>query len=223
MKLVISGRRLRVRLMDKKKEKGQPELGDIPSIENLQVELARVESGRNFRKALLNIAGVLIVVAAVAALAVTRIFVLIKVNGSSMSPTFEADEVIFLHQTEEIEPGDIIGFYYGGNIFLKRVIGTSGDKIDIDKKGSVYVNDELLEEPYLAKSSLGKCELDFPYQVPDGMYFVLGDNRAVSLDSRIRSIGCVQNEQIVGKAVVRVWPLTRIGRDFEAHADSNRN
>lgn len=220
MKPVISERRHRVRLMDKEKEKGQPELGDIPSIENLQVELARVESGRNFRKALLNIAGILIVVAALAALAVTRIFVLIKVNGSSMSPTFEANEVIFLHQTEKIEAGDIIGFYYGGNIFLKRVIGTSGDKIEIDKKGSVYVNDELLEEPYLEKYSLGKCEIDFPYQVPDGMYFVLGDNRAVSLDSRIKSIGCVQSEQIVGKAVVRVWPFTRMGRDFGAHADS---
>lgn len=208
-----------MRRMDKKREKGQPELGDIPSIENLQMELARVESGRNFRKALLNIAGALVVAAAVTALVVTRIFVLIKVNGSSMSPTFEAGEVIFLHQTGKIEQGDIIGFYYGGNIFLKRIIGMPGDRINIDKKGSVYVNDELLEEPYLEKSSLGKCELDFPYQVPEGMYFVLGDNRAVSLDSRIKSIGCVQNEQIVGKAVIRVWPLTKIRRDFEKRSD----
>lgn len=199
-----------MRFMAKEKEKEQPKLTDIPSIENLQVELARVESGRNFRKALLNIAGVLVVVAAVAALVVTRVFVLIKVNGSSMSPTYEAGEVLFLRQTDDIEPGDIIGFYYGGNVFLKRVIGTSGDQIDIDQKGNVYVNDELLDEPYLTKKSLGKCELEFPYKVPKGMYFVLGDNRAVSLDSRIKSIGCVQSEQIVGKAVIRVWPLTRV-------------
>ena len=183
---------------------------EIPSVELLKQELARVDSRRNFRKALLNIAGVLTVAAAIAALVVTRVFVLIQVNGSSMSPTFEAGEVIFLRQTKEVEEGDVIGFYYGGNIFLKRVIGTSGDNIDIDQKGNVYVNDVLLNESYLTKKDLGKCELDFPYQVPEGMYFVLGDNRAVSLDSRIKSIGCVQSDQIVGKAEIRVWPLARI-------------
>lgn len=190
-------------------DKEKPEL-EIPSIELLEKELARVDSRRNFRRTLLNIAGMLTVAAAVAALILTRVFVLIQVNGSSMSPAFETGEVLFLYQTKEIEAGDTIGFYYGGNIFLKRVIGMSGDHIDIDEKGNVYVNDELLEEPYLAHKDLGKCELEFPYEVPEGMYFVLGDNRAVSLDSRIKSIGCVQSDQIVGKAVIRVWPLTRI-------------
>lgn len=190
-------------------DKEKPEL-EIPSVELLKQELARVDSRRNFRRTLLNIAGVLIVVAAIAALIATRVFVLIKVNGSSMSPAFEAGEVIILRQTKEIGAGDTIGFYYGGNIFLKRVIGTSGDNIDIDQKGNVYVNGELLDEPYLTKKDLGKCELEFPYQVPEGMYFVMGDNRAVSLDSRIKSIGCVQSDQIVGKTVIRVWPLTRI-------------
>lgn len=189
--------------------KKKPEM-EIPSIELLQQELARVDSRRGFRKTLLNIAGALTVIAAVAALVLTRIFVLIQVNGSSMSPTFESGEVIFLYQTNEIKAGDIIGFYYGGNIFLKRVIGTSGDNIDIDQKGNVYVNDELLEEPYLTRKDLGKCELEFPYRVPDKMYFVLGDNRAVSLDSRIKSIGCVQSDQIVGKVAIRMWPLSRI-------------
>lgn len=190
-------------------EQNKPEV-EIPPIELLRMELARVETRRNFRRMLLNIAGVLTVAAAVAALMATRIFVLIQVNGSSMSPTYEAGEVLFLCQTKEIEAGDVIGFYYGGNIFLKRVIGTPGDKIDIDQKGNVYVNDELLEEAYLAKKDLGKCELEFPYEVPDGMYFVLGDNRAVSLDSRIKSIGCVQSDQIVGRVVIRVWPLARV-------------
>ena len=158
----------------------------------------------------MNIAGVLIVAAAIAALIATQVFVLIRVNGSSMSPTFEAEEIIILRRTQEVKAGDTIGFYYGGSIFLKRVIGTAGDKIDIDQKGNVYVNDELLEEPYLKNKNLGKCELEFPYQVPEGMYFVLGDNRAVSLDSRIKSIGCVQSDQIVGRTVIRVWPLTRV-------------
>ena len=190
-------------------DKEKPEI-EIPSIELLKMELARVESRRNFRKTLLNIAGVLIVAAAIAALIATQVFVLIRVNGSSMSPTFEAEEIIILRRTQEVKAGDTIGFYYGGSIFLKRVIGTAGDKIDIDQKGNVYVNDELLDEPYLTKKSLGKCELEFPYKVPKGMYFVLGDNRAVSLDSRIKSIGCVQSDQIVGRTVIRVWPLTRV-------------
>ncbi|MEY8508925.1 signal peptidase I [Lachnospiraceae bacterium 42-17] len=190
-------------------DKEKPEI-EIPSIELLKMELARVESRRNFRKTLLNIAGVLIVAAAIAALIATQVFVLIRVNGSSMSPTFEAEEIIILRRTQEVKAGDTIGFYYGGSIFLKRVIGTAGDKIDIDQKGNVYVNDELLEEPYLKNKNLGKCELEFPHQVPEGMYFVLGDNRAVSLDSRIKSIGCVQSDQIVGRTVIRVWPLTRV-------------
>lgn len=190
-------------------DKEKPEI-EIPSIELLKMELARVESRRNFRKTLLNIAGVLIVAAAIAALIATQVFVLIRVNGSSMSPTFEAEEIIILRRTQEVKAGDTIGFYYGGSIFLKRVIGTAGDKIDIDQEGNVYVNDELLEEPYLKNKNLGKCELEFPYQVPEGMYFVLGDNRAVSLDSRIKSIGCVQSDQIVGRTVIRVWPLTRV-------------
>lgn len=205
---VIEWALYRVSFMDNTEQK-KPEAG-IPSIELLRVELARVESRRSFRKTLLNIAGVLTVAAAIAALVATRVFVLIQVSGSSMSPTYEAEEVIFVRQNSKIEAGDVIGFYYGGNIFLKRVIGTSGDQIDIDQEGNVYVNDELLEEPYLKKKSLGKCELEFPYQVPEGMYFVLGDNRAVSLDSRIKSIGCVQSDQVVGKVVIRVWPLTRI-------------
>ena len=190
-------------------DKEKPEI-EIPSIELHKMELARVESRRNFRKTLLNIAGVLIVAAAIAALIATQVFVLIRVNGSSMSPTFEAEEIIILRRTQEVKAGDTIGFYYGGSIFLKRVIGTAGDKIDIDQKGNVYVNDELLEEPYLKNKNLGKCELEFPHQVPEGMYFVLGDNRAVSLDSRIKSIGCVQSDQIVGRTVIRVWPLTRV-------------
>lgn len=183
----------------------------IPPIDLLREELEREESKYNFRKTLLNIAGVLTVTAAVAVLIATRLLILIQVNGVSMAPTLEKGEIIFLQQTKEVKTGDVIGFYYGGRVLLKRVIAGGGDYIEIDNEGKVYVNDKKLEEPYLMGQSLGKCELDFPYQVPEGMLFVLGDNRAVSMDSRIKAIGCVEKDQIVGKVVFRAWPLTRMG------------
>ena len=183
----------------------------IPPIDLLREELEREESKYNFRKTLLNIAGVLTVTAAVAGLIATRLLILIQVNGVSMAPTLEKGEIIFLQQTKEVKTGDVIGFYYGGRVLLKRVIAGGGDYIEIDNEGNVYVNDKKLEEPYLMGQSLGKCELDFPYQVPEGMLFVLGDNRAVSMDSRIKAIGCVEKDQIVGKVVFRAWPLTRMG------------
>lgn len=183
----------------------------IPPIDLLREELEREESKYNFRKTLLNIAGVLTVTAAVAVLIATRLLILVQVNGVSMAPTLEKDEIIFLRQTKEVKAGDVIGFYYGGRVLLKRVIAGGGDYIEIDNEGNVYVNDKKLEESYLMGQSLGKCELDFPYQVPEGMLFVLGDNRAVSMDSRIKAIGCVEKDQIVGKVVFRAWPLTRMG------------
>ena len=183
---------------------------EIPSIESLREELAREESKHSFRRTLWNIAGVLVVIAAVSALMATRLFVLIRINGDSMKPTLENEEIVFLRQTKDIETGDIVGFYYGGRILLKRAVGSAGDEIEIDKEGNVFVNGGKIDEPYLDKKDLGRCELEFPYQVPEGMYFVLGDNRAVSLDSRIKSIGCVQSDQIVGRTVIRVWPLTRV-------------
>lgn len=183
----------------------------IPPIDLLREELEREESKYNFRKTFLNIAGVLTVTAAVAVLIATRLLILVQVNGVSMAPTLEKDEIIFLRQTKEVKVDDVIGFYYGGRVLLKRVIACGGDYIEIDKEGNVYVNDEKLEEPYLMDQSLGKCELNFPYQVPEEMLFVLGDNRAVSMDSRIKSIGCVEKDQIVGKVIFRAWPLTRMG------------
>lgn len=184
---------------------------EIPPIEFIREELEREEARYSFRKTLWNIAAVLIVAAAVTALIATRLFVLIQINGNSMEPTMAEDEVIFIRQTKEVEAGDIIGFYYGGRILLKRAIGSEGDQINIDMDGNVYVNGKMLEEPYLAEKSQGKCDLDFPCEVPEGMFFVLGDNRSVSVDSRIRSIGCVDRDQIVGKAVFRAWPIDRMG------------
>lgn len=184
---------------------------EIPSIELLREELEREESRYQFRRVILTIAGILAVAAAITALLATRLFVLLQINGSSMMPTLAEGEVVILRQTKNIEMGDIVGFYYGGKILLKRAIGSAGDYIDIDEKGNVYVNNEMIDEPYLTEKRLGKCELDFPYQVPEGMIFVLGDNRAVSMDSRMKSIGCVESDQIVGKVAFRAWPFGRIG------------
>ena len=183
----------------------------IPPIEFLRAELVREEARYSFRKTLWNIAVLLTAAAAVTALVTTRLFVLIQINGSSMAPTLVNGEIIFLRQTKKVEPGDMIGFYYGGRILLKRVIGSGGDQIEIDSEGNVYVNGGMIDEPYLAEKSPGKCDLEFPCEVPEGMVFVLGDNRAISIDSRIRSIGCVEENQIVGKTAFRVWPPDRMG------------
>lgn len=184
---------------------------EIPPLDFLRMELAREEARHEFRRSLLHVAGVLTVAAAVAALVATRIFMLLQINGMSMSPTLEEGEIIMVRQTKDIEKGDIVGFYYGGKVLLKRVIGSGGDTIDIDEEGNVYVNGGILDEPYLKDKGLGKCELVFPYEVSEGMIFVLGDNREVSMDSRIRVIGCVDESQIAGKAEYRIWPLARMG------------
>ncbi len=183
---------------------------EIPSLALLRVELARVEAEREFRRTMLTIAGILTVAAAIAALMVTRLFMILEVNGSSMRPTLEEKEIIFLYQTKSVEVGDVIGFYYGGEVLLKRVIGNAGDYIEIDQEGNVYVNGDMIDEPYLEEKDFGKCNLEFPYQVPEGMIFVLGDNRVESVHSRMRAIGCVERSQIVGKVVCRVWPLGRL-------------
>ena len=184
---------------------------EIPSIELLRKELEREESRYHFRRAILTITGILVVAAAITALLATRLFVLLEINGASMTPTLNEGEIVILRQTKDIKAGDLVGFYYGGKILLKRAIGSAGDYIDIDEEGNVYVNNEMIDEPYLGEKKLGRCELDFPYQVPEGMIFVLGDNRAVSIDSRIKAIGCVENGQIVGKVAFRAWPFARIG------------
>ncbi len=198
--------------MDKEKDRKQEiDLSMIPPINELRMELSREEAKYEFRRALLNIAGALTVAAAIAALLLTRFLILLQVNGSSMMPTLADGEIVILRQTKEIEKGDIIGFYYGGKILLKRVTGSAGDEIDIDQEGNVYVNGTVIDEPYVSEKKRGKCDQDFPYQIPEEMVFVLGDNRAVSIDSRMKSIGCVERGQIVGKVVLRAWPLAHVG------------
>lgn len=128
-----------------------------------------------------------------------------------MSPSLEHDEIVILLKSKNFDRGDIVGFYYQGKILLKRVIALPGDEVAIDAEGNVYVNGEILEEPYISEKSLGDCDIEFPYTVPETSYFVLGDQRINSVDSRNSNIGAISRDDIIGKVFIRVWPINKIG------------
>jgi signal peptidase I len=153
----------------------------------------------------------LITVAAIAVLIATLWMPVLEIYGTSMTPTLNDGEIVISLKTNDINTGDVVAFYYNNKILVKRVIAKSGDWIKIDKDGTVTVNGEVLDEPYVNEKSLGECDLTFPYQVPDGRVFVMGDHRSVSVDSRSSSMGCVSEEQIVGKLVFKVWPTKDVG------------
>ena len=183
----------------------------IPSLEEIQKERKRIRKSDYYRQSLRSTVSVLVVVAAVAVLIATLFLPILQISGDSMSPTLEHDEIIVLLKTKEFDRGDLVGFYYQGKILLKRVIALPEDEVAIDADGNVYVNGELLEEPYVTDKGLGDCDLEFPYKVPGTGYFVLGDQRSNSVDSRNSVIGAISREDIIGKIFVRVWPLSEIG------------
>lgn len=184
---------------------------EIPTAEQLEAELKRVKYKSRYRSVLHGTICTLIVVAAVAILAATLWLPVLQIYGNSMTPTLQDGQIIFTVKTSDFELGDIIAFYYNNKILVKRVICGPGDWIDISEDGTVYVNDVRMEEPYLAEQALGDCNIDLPFQVPDGRFFVMGDHRSTSVDSRNTAVGCVSQEQIVGKIVFRIWPMNRIG------------
>ena len=153
----------------------------------------------------------LITVAAIAVLVATLWLPVLQIYGSSMTPTLQDGEIIFSVKTADLEPGDIVAFYYNNKILVKRVICGPGDWVNIDEDGTVYVNEVRLKEPYLAEKALGDCNIELPYQVPDGKIFVMGTTAPTSVDSRNTAVGCVAQEQIVGKIIFRIWPLNRLG------------
>ena len=182
----------------------------VPTTEELGAELERVRGRKRFLKLLYNTVASLIVVAAVAVLVSMLFLPALRVTGVSMTPTLHNDELVVCRRIGGFEKGDRIAFYHNNKILLKRVIGVAGDVIDIKNDGSVYVNGEKLDEPYVDSLSYGTCDIELPYQVPDNRYFVMGDHRSESIDSRTKEIGCIVEEMIIGKVIWCIWPLDSI-------------
>lgn len=187
--------------------------GALPSTEMIREEYERVDYNRRFRGTVRSTTNILIVVAAVAVLVAVLLLPILRIYGTSMHGTLDSGDLVVSVKNSKFKTGDIIAFYYNNNILVKRVIGNSGDWVDVDLDGNVFVNQQQIDEPYLEAKSYGEdnTNIDLPYQVPEDKIFVMGDNRSVSIDSRNSSIGCVSSEQVVGKIVFRVWPLTRFG------------
>lgn len=182
----------------------------IPSAEEVAEERERLSSHREFRRVLRSTLYVVTAAVAIAVLLATLLLPVMQITGASMEPTLDNGEVVLLWRTDQFTTGDLCGFYYQNKILIKRVIGVPGDWVNIDGNGRVYVNDVLLDEPYVSSYSLGECDIQFPYQVPDNKFFVLGDHRDVSIDSRSTTVGCVDKDMIVGRVILRVWPLSKI-------------
>lgn len=188
-------------------EKKQP----LPELSLLEAELERERYKNKYGKVLRSTALSLIVVAAAAVLIAVLLLPVLQISGSSMTESLQDGDIVVALNSSGYKTGDVIAFYYNNNILVKRVIASSGDWVDIDEKGNVYVNDEPLEEPYITEKSLGDCNITLPYQVPDERCFVMGDHRATSIDSRNTAVGCVSNDMVIGKILVRVWPLSELG------------
>ena len=184
---------------------------DMPSSEQVEAELNRVKYRRRYHRVLRSTVYILVIVAAAAILAATLWLPVLQIYGNSMTPTLKDGEILYTVKSSDLKVGDIVAFYYNNKILVKRMICSAGDWIDIDEDGTVYVNDKELEEPYLVEKALGDCNIELPYQVPDGKIFVMGDRRSTSVDSRNTAVGCVAREQIVGKIIFRIWPLKRLG------------
>ena len=182
-----------------------------PTLDELKKELKRVNNKKEYRKVLRNSLIVVVVVAALAVLISSFIVTVLKVTGDSMTPTMDTGDIVIAQNSGEFEPGDLLAFYYNNKVLVKRVLGSPGDWINIDENGIVSVNGVEIQEDYVSDRSLEPTDITFPYQVPENRFFVLGDHRNVSIDSRSTVVGCVTREQLIGKVVFRVFPLNKFG------------
>lgn len=184
----------------------------LPELDQLEKELKRERYKVRYAAVVRSTVYTLIIVAAAAVLVATLWLPVLQIYGSSMSPTLEQGDIVVSSKTQEYKQGDIIAFYYNNKILIKRVIALPGEWVDIKQDGTVLVNGRKIDEPYLIDRAKGDCDIDLPYQVPESRVFVMGDYRSVSVDSRSTTVGCVAEEQIVGKLVLRIWPLNTMTR-----------
>ncbi len=185
---------------------------EMPSVAQLEAEVGRLKYHSRYRSVLTSTVYTLVVVAAVAVLVATIWMPVLQIYGASMTPTVVEGDIVVSVKAGSMEQGELVAFYTGNKILVKRCIAGPGQWVDIDDEGNVYVDGELLDEPYLTEKAKGDCNIELPYQVPDNRYFCMGDHRATSVDSRHTEIGCVSEEQIVGKIVFRIWPLSGFGK-----------
>ena len=183
----------------------------LPTTGQISRELKRVRYNTGFSGMLRSTVGILITVAAVAVLIAVLLLPVLQIYGTSMSPTLNEGDIVASVKGTKFKTGEVVAFYYNNKILVKRVIANPGEWVDIDSNGNVYVNNKRLDEPYILQKAYGETNITLPYQVPDSRIFVMGDNRDVSIDSRNTSVGCVSDEQIVGKIVFRIWPLKQAG------------
>jgi signal peptidase I len=191
----------------KKKNRKIDQQVEMPTTAEFEAELEHERRREQTRHTLRNTIFALLTAAAAAVLVATLIFPVFRIYGTSMTPTLTGGDVVMAVKTSKLKQGDLVAFYYNNKILVKRVIASSGQWVNIDADGNVSVNDQLLDEPYVSQKSLGDCDIDLPYQVPDGTVFVMGDHRDVSIDSRNKQIGPVSTDAVIGRLVLRVWPL----------------
>ena len=179
----------------------------FPDLEAIQDEMRRTKSQSKYHQALKSTAGTIVVVAAIAVLVASIFLPVLRVTGSSMQPSFAPGNVLVAFKTNDYMPGDVCSFYYNNKLIIKRVIATGGDVLEIDEDGRISVNGLVMDEGYVQSYALGLCDIEFPYKVPEEQLFVMGDNRASSVDSRVQAFGCISKEELMGKIVLRVWPI----------------
>ncbi len=191
------------------KKKKTPE--SMPDVEMLENELVREKHKITYRKAVRTTVYAMIVAAAAAVLVAVLFLPVFKIYGSSMTPTLREGDIVIAVSVKKFKTGDLVGFYHGNKLLVKRCIAGPGQSVDLDPDGNVYINGKIIKEPNIKEKAFGECDLPLPYQVPDKKWFFMGDHRETSIDSRSSSVGCIDEEQIKGKVVFRIWPLDRFG------------